>query len=116
MEQGSYLDKAKPEFTRRAAFALLWSLSVHEKSAPDSDFEDHLSTNESAAHDERKFVKKAFNMALRAIGKRSPGLNAAAVETAESLSQSKEPAAKWVGSHALRELTSVAVRQRLRMN
>lgn len=105
--------KAKPEFTRRAAFALLWSLSAHDKRASDSDFERFLPAIESAAHDERNFVKKAVNMALRAIGKRSPGLNAAAVETARALSRSKESVPRWVGKHALRELTSAAVRQRL---
>ncbi|MCA8963167.1 MAG: DNA alkylation repair protein, partial [Planctomycetes bacterium] len=77
--------KAKPEFTRRAAFAMLWSLSVHDKDAPDQAFLDGLELIERAATDERDYVKKAVNMALRAVGKRNAKLNAAAIRTAQKL-------------------------------
>jgi 3-methyladenine DNA glycosylase AlkD len=65
------------------------------------------------ASDERNFVKKAVNMALRAVGKRSTGLNAAAITVARRLADSKNAAARWVGKDALRELTSDSVAKRL---
>jgi 3-methyladenine DNA glycosylase AlkD len=101
------------EFAKRAAFALLWGLTVHDKEADDEPFAEGLILVERAATDERHFVKKAVNMALRAIGKRSPALNAAAVAVAQRLAASTEAAARWVGTNALRELTSPSVNRRL---
>jgi len=101
------------EFIKRAGFALLWSLTVHDKLASDEQFRQGLVLVLRAASDERHFVKKAVNMALRAIGKRNPALNAAAVTVARRLADSSEPAARWVGKDALRELTSPSVTQRL---
>jgi 3-methyladenine DNA glycosylase AlkD len=101
------------EFVKRAAFALLWGLTVHDKLAADEPFVQGLLLVERAATDERHFVKKAVNMALRAIGKRNPALNAAAVVVAQRLADSPEAAARWVGKDALRELTSPAVTRRL---
>lgn len=105
--------RAKPEFERRAAFALLWSLSVHDKAAPDKSFLACLPLIEKAARDEREYVKKGVDMALRAVGKRNAALNAACVATAKRLAKESDPTARWVGSHALRELESPAVRKRL---
>jgi 3-methyladenine DNA glycosylase AlkD len=104
--------RRKGEFVKRAAFALLASLSVHDKGANDEWFVEGLSLIEDAAGDERNFVKKAVNWALRSIGKRNPELNAAAVSVARRLSGSEEAAARWVGKDALRELTSPAVTRR----
>jgi 3-methyladenine DNA glycosylase AlkD len=101
------------EFVKRAAFALLWSLTVHDKLATDEQFRQGLILVLRAASDERHFVKKAVNMALRAIGKRNPTLNGAAVIVARRLAESPEPAARWVGKDALRELTSPSVTRRL---
>ncbi len=101
------------EFVKRTAFALLWSLTVHDKRAGDAPFARGLRLVERGAVDERHFVKKAVNMALRAIGKRNAALNAAAVTVARRLSESPEAAARWVGKDALRELTSPAVVRRL---
>ena len=101
------------EFVKRAAFALLWGLTVHDKHADDEPFIESLVFAERAASDERHFVKMAVNMALRAIGKRNPALNTAAVTVARRLSASPEAAARWVGKDALRELTSPAVARRL---
>ena len=98
----------RDEFQKRSAFALLWSLSVHDKSAGDAQFADALALVERAAIDERNFVKKAVNMALRAVGKRSAGLNAAAMRVANRLAQSPDPTARWVGTDAARELARVA--------
>jgi 3-methyladenine DNA glycosylase AlkD len=102
----------RDEFGKRAAFALLWSLTVHDKRAGDEPFARGLLLIERAATDERNFVKKAVNMALRAIGKRNPALNAAAVTVAKRLAASPQAAARWVGKDALRELASPKLRSR----
>jgi len=101
------------EFEKRTAFALLWSLSVHDKAAGDEPFIDGLALIEREASDERNFVKKAVNMALRAIGKRNRALNTAAVDVARRLADSDDATARWVGKDALRELTSPGVAKRL---
>jgi 3-methyladenine DNA glycosylase AlkD len=104
---------SKDEFVKRTAFALLWSLSVHDKRAGNEPFVEGLVLIERAADDERNFVKKAVNMALRAIGKRNRALNAAAVAAARRLAGSSNASARWVGKDALRELTSPSVIRRL---
>jgi 3-methyladenine DNA glycosylase AlkD len=101
------------EFEKRTAFALLWSLTVHDKSASDARFEQGLAIIEREAGDDRHFVKKAANMALRAIGKRNRALNAAARAVARRLANSKDATAQWIGKDALRELTSPGVTRRL---
>ena len=98
---------------KRTAFALLWSLSVHDKAPGDEPFVRGLTLIESAASDERNFVKKAVNMALRAIGKRNDVLNTAAVTVARRLADSTDTTAQWVGKDALRELTSPLLAQRI---
>lgn len=103
----------RQEFVRRAAFALLASLSVHDKHAGDEHFLNGLELIERAARDERNFVKKAVNWALRSVGKRNRGLNVAAVGVAQRLANAPEAAPRWVGKAALRELTSDAVTRRL---
>ena len=103
----------REEFVKRAAFALLWGLTVHDKHAPDAPFVEGLRLVEHAATDERHFVKKAVNMALRPIGKRNPALNAAAVKVARRLADSRQTAARWVGKDALKELTTAGVARRL---
>ena len=95
----------RKEFEKRTAFALLWSLSLHDKSAPDERFLHGLALIEREATDERNFVKKAVNMALRAIGRRNRALKSAAVEVARRLAASENATARWVGKDALRELT-----------
>jgi len=105
---------SRKEFQKRTAFALLWSLSVHDKHATDDQFIDGLALIERAATDPRNFVKKAVNMALRAIGKRNRELNSAALGLARRLSESDDPIARWVGRDAVRELTSPSVMRRLK--
>ena len=104
---------AREEFVKRAAFALLWGLTVHDKRSGDELFVEGLELVEKAAEDERHFVKKAVNMALRATGKRNVALNGAAVAVARRLAKSMNVSARWVGKDALRELTSTAVLGRL---
>lgn len=105
--------RRRDEFVKRAAFALLASLALHDKRAGDEPFLRSLALVERAASDERNFVKKGVSWALRATGRRNRALNAAAVELARRLAESPEAAARWVGKDALRELTSPAVRRRL---
>jgi len=105
----------RSEFEKRTAFALLWCLSMHDKRAGNEPFVQGLALIERAADDERNFVKKAVNMALRAIGKRNRALNTAAVAVARRLANSQGSAAQWVGRDALRELTSPAVTKRLKV-
>lgn len=102
------------EFVKRAAFALIACLAVHDKALADQEFIDCLQLIERAATDERNFVKKAVNWALRSIGKRNTRLNQAAIKTAKALQRSDSKAARWIAADAIRELKSVAVQQRLR--
>jgi 3-methyladenine DNA glycosylase AlkD len=104
----------RAEFEKRAAFALLWSLTVHDKSAKDDAFMRGLLLVEREAGDQRHFVRKATSMALRAIGKRNLALNSDAVGLARRLARSKDASARLVGAEALRELTSPALRTRLK--
>lgn len=104
----------REEFVRRTAFALLWSLTVHDLDASDAQFERGLALIEKASTDERNFVKKAVDMALRAVGKRNRRLNTAAIALARRLADSKDPTARWIGGHSLRELSSPTVQKRLR--
>lgn len=92
------------EFVKRTAFALLWSLALHDKKAPDERFVHGLELIEREACDERNLVKKAVSMALKAIAKKRPTLRGQAVEVARRLAQSTSPAARWVGKDGLREL------------
>lgn len=103
----------KGEFQRRAAFALLWALTVHDRTSPDEPFERGLVLVERAAADPRHFVWKAVNMALRATGKRNRALHASSVEVARRLAGSEDAVARRVGKGALRELTSPGVLRRV---
>jgi 3-methyladenine DNA glycosylase AlkD len=92
------------EFVKRAGFALLASLAVHDKSAPDARFARQLPLIERGAADDRNLVKKGVSWALRTIGRRSRTLNAASLKVARRLSASKHAGARWVGRDAYREL------------
>jgi len=104
---------SREEFVKRASFALLWGLTVHDKKSGDEQFVQGLQLIERAAPDDRHFVKKSVNMALRAIGKRNLALNKAAVAVAGRLAESSDASSRWIGKDALRELTSPKVRSRL---
>jgi 3-methyladenine DNA glycosylase AlkD len=105
--------RRRDEFVKRAGFALLAGLSLHDKRAGDEAFLRSLVLVERAAADDRNFVKKGVSWALRVIGRRNQALNAAAVEVSRRLAESSKPAARWVGKGALKELTSPVVRRRL---
>lgn len=105
------------EFEKRAGFALM-AYMTHIKRNPDELFLQFLPMIRREASDNRNFVKKAVNWALREIGKRSPSLNIAAIETARTIladagEQGRRSAAKWVANDALRELTSDKVQAKL---
>jgi 3-methyladenine DNA glycosylase AlkD len=102
---------ARAEFERRASFALLWALSVHDKRAPDELFLDCLPLIEAGALDERDYVKKGVDMALRALGKRNPRLRKAAIDLATRLRASDRGAQAWIGRSTLRELATAKLRR-----
>ncbi|HQP35663.1 MAG TPA: DNA alkylation repair protein [Polyangiaceae bacterium] len=115
------------EWVKRGGFALMAGLAVHDKTADDASFVSLLALVRQEARDDRNFVKKAVNWALRNIGKRNLVLNAAAIECAEGILEAANRAAgaprggdagiraaRWIATDALRELRSEAVQARLR--
>lgn len=104
---------ASPEtFVKRAGFVLMATLAVHDKHGPDERLAQFLPVIAREANDERNFVKKAVNWALRQIGKRSLSLNEQAIETARQIQRIDSKAARWVAADALRELTSPSIQAR----
>jgi 3-methyladenine DNA glycosylase AlkD len=102
------------EFEKRAGFALIAYLAYRDKVAKDSQYKKMLPILLREAHDDRNFVRKAVNWALRNIGKRNPELNRTAIRTAERMKRLNSRAARWIAADALRELKSEAVQTRLR--
>lgn len=92
------------EFEKRAGFVMMACLTVHDKKAPDEKFIRFLPLIEQHAGDERNFVKKAVNWALRQIGKRNKNLNRLAIESALRIQRQNSKSARWIASDALREL------------
>jgi 3-methyladenine DNA glycosylase AlkD len=101
------------EFVKRAAFALIACLAWHDKKAGDEQFIALLPVVKGGATDERNYVKKAVNWALRNMGKRNPHLNRVAIEAAKEIQQIDSRAARWIAANAIRELESEAVQKRL---
>jgi len=106
--------KRTEEFVKRAGFVLMAVLAVHDKEAKDREFLKFLPIIRREATDDRNFVKKAVNWALRQIGKRNLSLNKVAIKTAEEIQGIDSGAAKWIASDALRELTGGPVQKKLR--
>jgi 3-methyladenine DNA glycosylase AlkD len=104
----------KEEFIKRAGFVLMAVLAVHDKKANNDTFLNFLPLIKREAVDDRNFVRKAVNWALRQIGKRNLSLNTAAIETAKEIQGIESKAAKWIATDALRELTDEKVQKRLR--
>lgn len=101
------------EFVKRAGFVLMATLAVHQREAPDKLFVRFLSLVRRESGDDRNFVKKSVNWALRQIGKRNLYLNAKAIETARQIQAQDTRTARWIAADALRELTSPAFRHKL---
>lgn len=97
------------EFQKRAAFALLAGLALHDRVTPDGPFERCLPLIEAGASDGRNFVKKGVSWALRQVGRRSPELHASSLALAGKLAASEDRAVRWVGLDALRDLGRVRV-------
>jgi 3-methyladenine DNA glycosylase AlkD len=104
----------KDEFVKRAGFVLMATLSVHDKKARDAKFEQFFTPIMKHSIDERNFVKKAVNWALRQIGKRNLALNKRAIKIAERMQKIDSKAARWIASDVLRELKSEKVQKRLK--
>lgn len=105
--------KREGEFVKRAGFVLMATMAVHDKNAEDEKFLKFLPIIKKGAVDERNFVKKAVNWALRQIGKRNPNLNEYAIKAARDIKNMDSKSAKWIASDAIRELTGKNVRNRL---
>ena len=106
--------KRRDEFQKRAAFALLACLGVHDKEATNEQFLACLPLIEEASTDERNFVKKGVSWALRVIGRRNAELHNSCVELAEGLASSMNPTARSLGKEALREFKSAVVMRQLK--
>jgi 3-methyladenine DNA glycosylase AlkD len=102
------------EFVKRTAFSLIACLAWYDRKASDEKFMELLPVIMRAATDERNFVKKAVNWALRNVGKRNPNLNRAAISAAKEIQRLDSKAARWIAADAIRELESEAVQARLK--
>jgi 3-methyladenine DNA glycosylase AlkD len=106
--------RREEEYVKRAGFVMMARLAVSDKKADDAQFEKFFPLIREGAADDRNFVKKAVNWALRQIGKRNHSLNLKAIEVARDISKMDSRSARWIASDALRELTGEAVQERLR--
>lgn len=106
---------ARPEeFVRRAGFVLMAALASHDKKARDEQFTALFPFMLAAANDDRNFVRKAVNWALRGVGKRNRNLNRLAIEAAKDIQALGGKTARWIASDALRELASEKVQAKLK--
>jgi 3-methyladenine DNA glycosylase AlkD len=105
--------RRREEFAKRASFSLIAYLSYKDKTAPNARFVRFLHVIEREAYDERNFVRKAVNWALRNIGKRNVRLNREAIRAAERIREQGSRSARWIAADALHELKSDAVQKRL---
>lgn len=103
----------RAEFVKRAGFAMMAALAVHDKGAKDEAFQPFLESIVRESTDDRNFVRKAVNWALRSIGKRNSGLNRKAVATAKTIQRMDCRTARWIASDAIRELTSDKVQMKI---
>ena len=106
--------KRREEYVKRAGFVMMACLAVHNKEMKDAEFERFFPIIEGECSDDRNFVKKAVNWALRQIGKRNKRLNKGAIAAAKRVGARGSKSARWIASDALRELTSNAVQKRLK--
>jgi 3-methyladenine DNA glycosylase AlkD len=104
---------SRDEFVKRAGFVLMAGLAVKDKKSPDSRFEQFFAIIKKESSDERNFVKKAVNWALRQIGKRNLDLNQKAILLSREIHEIDSPTARWIAADALRELNSQEIQTRL---
>jgi len=108
------LAKDKREFVKRTGFSLMAALASHDKKSKDEKFINFFRAIRRESIDERNFVRKAVNWALRGIGKRNKNLNKLAIKAAKEIEKINSKSAKWIAKDALRELQSQAVKKRLK--
>ncbi len=106
--------RREEEFVKRAGFVLIACLAVHDKKAKDDEFEKFFPVIKRECTDERNFVKKAVNWALRGIGKRNINLNKRSIEVANEILKLDSKTPRWVAKDALRELQSEKIQKRLK--
>jgi 3-methyladenine DNA glycosylase AlkD len=106
--------KDEREFVRRAGFVLIATSAVHRKEWNDKDFERYFSLIVKYSDDNRNFVKKAVNWAIRQMGKRNKMLNKKCINLAKKIQKRDSKAAKWIARDAIRELESDKVQRRFR--
>jgi 3-methyladenine DNA glycosylase AlkD len=99
----------REEFVKRAAFALLASVALHDKKMSDAELAKCLRIIERCASDDRNFVKKGVSWALRLVGRRNRALYTSSLTLSKRLAASDKPAARWVGKDALKDLMRPAV-------
>ena len=104
------------EFVKRGAFSLIAGLAVHDKKAEDSKIETFFPIIKKESTDDRNYVKKAVNWALRNIGKRNLNLNKKAIEIAKEIQKIDSKSAKWIANDAIRELTCEKIQKRIKKN
>jgi len=105
--------KDKREFVKRSAFSVIAGLSLQDVDATDRELAQFFPIIKKASTDERNFVRKAVNWALRNLGKRNPRLNKLAIKTAREIQKIDSKAARWIAADALRELTSEKIQKRI---
>lgn len=106
--------KSDSEYAKRAGYVMMAVIAVHDKKSGDELFRSFLPLIVKGSTDERNYVGKAVNWALRQIGKRNLGLNKEAIAVSERIQRLDSKAARWIASDALRELRSEKTQQRLR--
>jgi len=102
------------EFVKRGAFALIAGLSVHDKKASDKKFEQFFPIIKKHSIDERNYVKKAVNWALRNIGKRNLNLNKKTIELSKNILTINSKTAKWIARDAIRELSTEKIQKKIK--
>ena len=105
--------KCEKEFVKRAGFTLIASLSIHDKKSNDKIFEEFLQIIKRESTDERNYVKKAVNWALRQIGKRNMNLNIKAIKIARGIQKIDSKSARWIATNAIKELTDEKIKYKL---
>lgn len=105
--------KAEEEFTKRTAFSLIAVIAVHDKTSPNQYFEEFFPIIIEGSNDNRNFVKKAVNWAIRSIGKKNPYLNQKAIELSQKILETNTKSGKWIAKNAIKELESKKVQNKL---
>jgi 3-methyladenine DNA glycosylase AlkD len=113
-EKAIKLTGEKEEFVKRSGFTLMACLAWHEKNSSDEEFKRFFPLIKKYSTDDRNFVRKAVNWALRQIGKRNKNLNTEAIRTAKEILKMDSRTAKWIAKDAIRELESSSIQKRLK--